>query len=413
MLAKGLSEAGRQNGMRLLNSKAFPRAKFLTRPRTIEQITAIVVNYFSSRLTLRAVTSILASECAESARIVVVDNSECRAEAEFLRSSLPKSVHLLVPPRNLGFGQACNMAWEAQPGDALLLLNPDAYLLTGCLKSLVHVMEEDARVGAVGPQIYWDPQQRFLLPPSIPPSWIVMLSVAAHLGGRAKPLVHLAAQRWRRFAVRAWLSPKPFSVRNLSGGSVLLRADAIRDAGGLFDPRFFLYFEDTDLFARMKKKRWRLLVSPQAAVVHEFDRCGLEALQTKRQLMESAHKIFIEKHFPWYKHVLQYIPKGRPEIPDVEDWPYGAPAYKEPFSLPIPKEIGRPWLFEWSPNKNFIPAAGCFGSGEYAEFADDCFRRLSPGRYFGRISALKNSMKSKEIRFSFMVRENEAVEQWN
>ncbi|MEJ5365495.1 MAG: glycosyltransferase family 2 protein [Desulfosoma sp.] len=369
----------------------------------IRRVVAIVVNYFSATLTLRAVASILASPCPASVTVVVVDNSESPQEAAVLERDLPKPVRLIVAPHNLGFGQACTMAWKKCPGDALLLLNPDAYLLGRCLENMLDVLNADGRIGAVGPKIYWDPLCRFLLPPSVPPNWILMLSVADRLGFRAAPFLRAAGELWRRQAVRAWATMTPFPVKNLSGGSVLLRAEAVRDVGGLFDPRFFLYFEDTDLFVRMRERGWRLVVCPKAAVVHEFDRCGLEGVHIKRRLMADSHKIFLRKHFPWYELFVRHVPQVRHRDMAEADPGETMPRYCKPFRIFVPPEITRPWLFEWSPNANFIPAAAAFGTGRVAEFPEDCFERLSPGRYFGRIGSVNASIGSRRIRFSFVV----------
>ncbi len=371
--------------------------------RKVRHVVAVVVNYYSAPLTVRAVQSILNSDYLGPLDVVVVDNSSCPKEADFLKAHLPGSVHLMISDRNLGFGQACTMAWEQRPAEALLLLNPDAYLIEGCLTQLVKTINTDDRIGAVGPTIYWDPGKRFLLPPSVPPYWILMLSAADRLGDAALPFVRFLGKKWRRETVRAWQSRVPFPVKNLSGGSVLIRADAVRDAGGLFDPRFFLYFEDTDLFLRMTRRGWRLFVVPEAAVVHEFDQCGLESLPTKRQLMVESHAVFLRKHFSWYTRWARWIPQGPRMTMDMLARHGAERVYRGPFRIHVPEAIQRPWLFEWSPSVHFIPAAAAFGTVAYAEFPEDGFQRLAPGHYFGRIGPVKGFQESKSLRFSFIV----------
>ncbi|MGQ9797535.1 glycosyltransferase [Desulfosoma sp.] len=373
--------------------------------RPIRRLVAVVVNYHSAELTVRAVHSILTSDDAVSVDVVVVDNSTSSQEAALLKKTLPDSVHLMISPHNLGFGQACNMAWEKRPADALLLLNPDAYLTEQCLQHLVRALNMDPRVGAVGPKIYWDPKKQFLLPPSVPPSWILMLSAADRLGDPAIPFLRFLGKKWRRDALGAWQAGAPFPVKNLSGGSVLIRSDAIRDVGGLFDPGFFLYFEDTDLFRRMTRRGWRLLVEPRAAVVHEFDQCGMESLPNKRQFMADSHAIFLRKHFSWYSCCLRWIPQGPRNR--LERLTHGASnrTYRRPFRIRVPEEMPRPWLFEWSPSVHFIPAAAAFGTGAYAEFSEDAFRRLAPGRYFGRIGPAAGFKPFNSLSFSFIVTE--------
>mgnify|MGYP005641043535 CR=1 FL=1 len=66
----------------------------------------------------------------------VVDNSESPAEADRLRANLSPSVDLVVNAENEGFGRACDGAAESWKGEAILLINPDARVLPGCLKRL-------------------------------------------------------------------------------------------------------------------------------------------------------------------------------------------------------------------------------------------------------------------------------------
>ena len=53
--------------------------------------------------------------------------------------------------------------------------------------------------------------------------------------------------------------------------------------------------------------------------------------------------------------------------------------------MPVPSHLQEKWLFELSPDSNFIPAAGFFGSGPRVEFPEECWNLLSPGRYFFRL----------------------------
>ena len=52
-----------------------------------------------------------------------------------------------------------------------------------------------------------------------------------------------------------------------SGGGVLLRAAMLHDVG-VFDPRFFAYYEDTDLAWRARRRGWRVLCVPESVVHH-------------------------------------------------------------------------------------------------------------------------------------------------
>lgn len=345
---------------------------------------AFIVNYKSSGLTLQAVKSVLDSASLGPVKVVVVDNSEDSDEAKRLRQDLPPGVFLLVSPENIGFGRACNLAFKQFDGDQILLLNPDARLLPDCLLRLQKTLSSSEKVGAVSPQIFWDDGFRFYLPPSVPVFMFQFQNVFDSWGPQA-PVNRLLGAIWRYYCVRAWQSKKPIRVSNLSGGHVLLKRDAVRKAGGLFDPRFFLYFEDTDLFIRLKKAGYTLVIEPGAKAVHYVDQCGQEDWKRKRFFMARSRAQLLEKHGnslkSWIKKASDWLcsvwPRGRSQM--------FQPDFTSPFVLEVPSRLQNGWLFEMSPNPTFIPSAGRFGKGFVMDFTKREWSMLAPGQYFGRL----------------------------
>ncbi len=117
-------------------------------------ISVLIVNYFCYALTIGAVRSVLADD--PTAQVIVVDNSNDQPEAANLRNALPGKAELVVAPINLGFGRACNLALERAAGEWILLLNPDAFILPGCLQQLVKTLQHHPKAAAVSPVAQWD-----------------------------------------------------------------------------------------------------------------------------------------------------------------------------------------------------------------------------------------------------------------
>ena len=65
----------------------------------------------------------------------------------------------------------------------------------------------------------------------------------------------------------------PREVTGFSGGGVLLRAEMLA-AAGLFDPRFFAYYEDSDLSWRAAGAGWSTVTAPGAVIRHAFGGSG-------------------------------------------------------------------------------------------------------------------------------------------
>jgi GT2 family glycosyltransferase len=320
-------------------------------------------------------------------QVVVADNSIDESEAMYLRKHLPSAVVLKVNTENMGFGRACNAVNDAHNADLILLLNPDARLLPDCLIRLQQTLLSSRRIGAVGPQIYWDQKNGYFLPPSYPPM-LLWIEPVISMWGPYSRLWRLMSAIWRRFAIHIWRAKSPVRVTNLSGGHVLLKKDAIVTAGGLFDPRFFLYYEDTDLFVRLRNSGYKLVVEPRAEVVHLYDQCDQRHLADKRSLMIASQRLFREKHTRgWKSYLNQLSIQFRKEL-KISIEPKVKPTYNSPFVVLVPDSLAGEWLFELSPNPNFIPAAGKFGTGVRVVFTENEWNLLSPGVYYGRLSGM-------------------------
>jgi GT2 family glycosyltransferase len=68
---------------------------------------------------------------------------------------------------------------------------------------------------------------------------------------------------------------RPEEVFTFCGGAVLLRTEALREAG-LFDQDFFLYYEDTDLSWRLRALGWSIRYQPSAMVRHIHSASSVE-----------------------------------------------------------------------------------------------------------------------------------------
>jgi GT2 family glycosyltransferase len=252
-------------------------------------VATIIVNFFCADLTAGAVNSVLTD--TPGAHVVVVDNSESPAEAELLKTVLDGRAQLLVNKRNTGFGAACNLGFAATDTDLVMLLNPDARAMPGCIPILAAALHAHPELGAVSPTQWWEPSGRWLLPPAWLPTGIGMWSVeqAWRLPRWARRLSHA----YRRLALQAWTAQdEVVRQRALSGGAMMVRRSSALAAGGLFDPAYFMYYEDSDLCLRLRRAGMALALVPRATALHEWSHSA-----AKIGMMEASKEIYLKQHF--------------------------------------------------------------------------------------------------------------------
>jgi GT2 family glycosyltransferase len=312
-------------------------------------VCAVLVNYRGAPDIAAAAASVLAD--SPGVELLVVDNSESANETERLRTLLPPQARLIVASHNLGFGAACNLALQHSRAAAAWLVNPDVRVLPGCLQALVAALEADPRLAAVAPRQTLDLAQAWQLPPATLPT-------AIDRWARAQALSSLRSRRRfvgaaRAQAVRLWTAAAGDVVpqRALSGGAMLVRRACLAAGESLFDPRYFMYYEDSDFCLRLRRRGWRLAGVPAARAVHLW-RLGSH----KDGLMAQSEPLYFEKHFPGSPWL------GRePSAAGV-----ALPAFRPVTSaddLQVPAALQSGWVFELSPTPLLDPAAACVGSG--------------------------------------------------
>jgi GT2 family glycosyltransferase len=238
--------------------------------------------------------------------IRVVDNSEDPSEARALNAALGTmpDVRVQVMERNLGFGAGCNAAWSGSKADHVLLLNPDARISREGVRQLAVSLQAHPELGAVSPRTWWDRPGGWVLPCPTPQDAGARLRRGA--ASRRDPSGWADAQV---SATRQTMGgAQPVQVTMLAGAVLMVRRSAVEAAatsqglrGCLFDPAFFMYFEDADLSRRLRAAGWRLALLPTVDALHEW-----RHQPHKAPMMARGEAIFLQRQ-PWLYRALRRI----------------------------------------------------------------------------------------------------------
>ena len=355
---------------------------------------AILVNYHGSRLICDAANSL--AEDPECDEIYVVDNSMCKDESEWLREHLSSNSRLIVSSENLGFARACNLAFAQSKAEYVLLLNPDARLFPGSLQRLKETLREHPKVAAVGPRVFWDIDKQFFMPPSTYPSRTGF--ALDQLSACWPRIAAIHANRFLRRSLHEWQQTTPFPVDALSGGHVLLRRSALLRANGLFDPRFFMYWEDSDLMRRLQDDDQQLLLEPRAEAVHLY-----EHTPAKDELISQGWPVFSQKYFSSPLWVLANKIAARfgkdAVVPDF--YPIDLRSSTEDIKIHVPAEFRSGWLLEYSPSPRFVPSIGRLGYGKIACLPYALAARFKERKYYLRLGS-RHPTKQHPLFFSII-----------
>jgi GT2 family glycosyltransferase len=217
-------------------------------------VIAVVIVNWNGRSLLDACLGSILGQAPPPELIFLVDNGSTDGSAEHVRSVWP-TVSVLETGTNLGFAGGNNVgirAALAAGADAVLLLNNDAQLLPGAIESLGSSLDRDSpRISAVAPKILYR---------SAP-------DVIWAAGGRL--------DWWRGVSVDRGLNERDAGqydraeeVQSATACCLLVRSDVFREIG-LLDETYFMYFEDADFSARLRRAGRVIAYQPQARVLHD------------------------------------------------------------------------------------------------------------------------------------------------
>lgn len=340
-------------------------------------IASIIVNYFGHRLVQSAAESLLRDR--PDMEVIVVDNSVDPEENRLLRQVLDPRVKVITNAGNTGFGAACNTGIASTQAEFIMLLNPDTQVLPGCMAKLQAALERMPQLAAVSPAQLWEPSGRLRLPPAWLPTGIEMWCIEQ--AWRSHAVAARMSNAYRNLALRIWQpgSAQVVAQRALSGGAMLLRRSAALQDGAVFDPAFFMYYEDSDLCWRLRRAGWQLGMVTDAYVLHEW-----EHTSAKVDFMEKSKQIYIDKHFAGRGAWQQRMARGmqRPPLAAPLAWQEHDKACPV---LDVPAAWQGGWLLELSPSALLIPAVGWLGSGPQAEIPPHLIARLGTGPLYARI----------------------------
>lgn len=222
-------------------------------------ITASIVTYKTKEDELRRVLN--CSLEADLDCVYVVDNSPTDSLRSIVSQFKSDKLLYIYGQGNIGFGSGNNIAMrKALESGSLyhIILNPDIIFDRNAIHGLITYMQNHKEVGVVVPKLTY-PDGRFQAAAMLLPSPFVIFA------RRLMPQSVVRLINGRYELLDCDLSV-PREVPNVCGCFILIKSDTL-DKAGLFDERFFMYFEDFDLVRRIHQHA-KVVYYPKVSIVH-------------------------------------------------------------------------------------------------------------------------------------------------
>lgn len=212
------------------------------------EVSIVVVAYNSAKVLPECLLSISRQHYA-SHEVIVVDNASQDNSSQIAREVFP-SARTIRLPENLGYGAGCNAGAAIARGRYLIFLNPDTVVESNWIEPLISELAADSTLGAVTPKI-------------------VLMHDPTTINACGNDVQFLGFPSCHLLGVKASQIQHPGEVTSISGAAFAMDRKLFELLGG-FDPRFFMYLEDTDLSWRLRLAGYKCRYIPQSVVRHHY-----------------------------------------------------------------------------------------------------------------------------------------------
>lgn len=190
----------------------------------------------------------------EGSPAIVVDNASEDASVAKARSLGARVIRLA---HNVGFGTAANVGAFAADTRYLLFANPDVEILPGAVARMRSALEKNPTLGVVGPTLYNGDVER------------------------PQKLFNFISDK---------IGPHSENPRCVNGCCFMMRTALFKELGG-FDCRIFLFYEEDDLFHRMRLSGSEIALIENAGVRHVYGRSAGASIKYKVAWLRWFHDI--------------------------------------------------------------------------------------------------------------------------
>jgi GT2 family glycosyltransferase len=243
------------------------------------RLTVFVVNYNTADLLVPMMNRLARASSSSQivpVQTVIVDNAS-RDHSLNVISILSPAVKLIANAQNVGFGRANNQCLPLMEGQYVLLLNTDAFVSDDTLVKTLDYMDSHPRCGVLGVRLVGhngelQPSCRYF--PTLLNTFLANSGIA-----RLFPWV-------RAVDDMSWDHRSTRECDWVPGCYYLVRREVI-DQVGLFDPRYFLYFEEVDHCRAVKAAGWSVVFFHDTEVVH----IGGESAKSDAELTAGSRQI--------------------------------------------------------------------------------------------------------------------------
>ncbi len=279
------------------------------------KVSFITVNFNQLEVTIEMIQSIYDTTTIPF-EIIVVDNDSKVDPKPRLDKEFPE-VLFVQTGGNLGFAKANNAGIDVSAGEYLFFVNNDTELTKGLALNMVNFLTENPKVGALSPLICYFPDGEK-----------GQEDIIQYVGTTALSMVTARNETLGEKQIDKGQF-KQAAETAYAHGAAMMVPRTVMEKVGQWPDAFFLYYEELDWCAQIKRAGYQIYVLPSAKIYHkESLTIGAESplkvfyLNRNRVLFMRRNYSFLQLIpyylFLWFftypKNIITYLLRGKPKL---------------------------------------------------------------------------------------------------
>ena len=234
----------------------------------MKKVFAVTINYKSDKETKELLESLLLiDQKSFDLNVVVIDNYPKKPIRLHAKKYKKLRLKVIYNSQNLGFSEGNNKGMEfalKNGADYILIINNDTLVDKNFLTELISIFETKTNVGIAAPLIYFEKGYEFKKKEYKEDE---LGKVIWYAGGEIDWDNVLAKHKGVDEVDIGQYSQ--ISETEFASGCAFLISSEVLKKLGMFDEKYFLYYEDSDLSIRAKRQGYKIYFSPKSFIWHK------------------------------------------------------------------------------------------------------------------------------------------------
>ncbi|MBU2595777.1 glycosyltransferase family 2 protein, partial [Patescibacteria group bacterium] len=223
------------------------------------KLSIIIVNWNAKKF-LKICLESIKKEMHHSHEIIVVDNNSEDGSQQMVKRYFPQVI-LVANKKNLGFSRANNQALAIAQGEYVLFLNPDTKIEDQAIERSINFIDKNPKIGLVGVRLIAENGETQLS------SGRRLPSIWGEFVGFFLRNPFPQTRIFGSYLMSWWDHKDRRGVEAICGAYMLARKKTMAKLKGL-DEEYFMYGEDVDLCARVKKMGLKVYFLGDISITH-------------------------------------------------------------------------------------------------------------------------------------------------